>query len=225
MLTVSQPSIEHLEDEIVRRIEMLANPDTQSLRGIRREFSKKLAGYPPQFVISLALKLIRSGSVPRFLAYELVQNNAAAIKNLNARSLQELGEGIASWGAVDCFACYVSGLAWREGSVSDVVLVRWAKLPDRWWRRAALVSTVPLNSRAQGGRGDTYKTLKICSMLVDDRDDMVVKALSWALRELSKRDPKAVRTFLAENRSRLAPRVLREVNNKLQTGLKNPRRI
>jgi 3-methyladenine DNA glycosylase AlkD len=30
-------------------------------------------------------------------------------------------------------------------------------------------------------------------LLVDDRDDMVVKAMSWALRELAKHDPKAVR--------------------------------
>ncbi len=61
-------------------------------------------------------------------------------------------------------------------------------------------------------------------MLVKDRDDMVVKALSWALRELARRDPESVREFLAEHREELAPRVLREVNNKVVTGLKNSRR-
>jgi 3-methyladenine DNA glycosylase AlkD len=85
------------------------------------------------------------------------------------------------------------------------------------------VSTVALNNKARGGSGDTDRTLTICDMLVEDRDDMVVKALSWALRELSKRDPEAVRKFMEENKRRLAPRVTREVNNKLQTGLKNPR--
>ena len=50
---------------------------------------------------------------------------------------------------------------------------------------------------------------------------MVVKALSWALRELVVRDPGAVRTFLDEHD--LAARVRREVTNKLQTGLKQPR--
>jgi 3-methyladenine DNA glycosylase AlkD len=85
------------------------------------------------------------------------------------------------------------------------------------------VSTVALNNKARGGSGDTDRTLMICDMLVEDRDDMVVKALSWALRELSKRDPEAVRKFMQENKRRLAPRVTREVNNKLQTGLKNPR--
>ena len=62
----------------------------------------------------------------------------------------------------------------------------------------------------------------ICEMLTEDRDDMVVKALSWALRELSKRDPDSVREFLNEHEDDLVRRVSREVNNKLETGLKNP---
>ena len=63
----------------------------------------------------------------------------------------------------------------------------------------------------------------ICEMLVHDRDDMVIKALSWALRELSKRDADSVNNFLQKHEEALAPRVVREVKNKLQTGLKNPR--
>lgn len=65
----------------------------------------------------------------------------------------------------------------------------------------------------------------VCEMLVNDRDDMVVKALSWALRELSKRDPGSVRKFLREQEEVLAPRVVREVNSKLKTGLKNPHQL
>jgi 3-methyladenine DNA glycosylase AlkD len=61
-------------------------------------------------------------------------------------------------------------------------------------------------------------------MLLADRDDMVVKAMSWALRELSKRDPRAVRQFLIDHRDQIALLVTREVGNKLATGLKNPKR-
>ena len=46
--------------------------------------------------------------------------------------------------------------------------------------------------------------------------------MSWALRALATHDPVAVRRFL--RREKLAARVMREVNNKLDTGLKNPRR-
>lgn len=95
---------------------------------------------------------------------------------------------------------------------------------DRWWRRAAVVSTVALNNRARGGTGDTARTLSLCAVVVEDYDEMVVKAVSWALRECSKHDPQAVQSFLIEHEDQLAARILREVRHKLSTGLKNPRR-
>jgi 3-methyladenine DNA glycosylase AlkD len=127
---------------------------------------------------------------------------------------------MASWDAVDCFSCFLAGPAWQARQVPDSLIHGWARSPDRWWRRAALVATVGLNCPARGGRGDTPRTLRVCRMLVEDRDDMVVKAMSWALRELAKRDPRAVRDFLASQP--VAARVVREVRNKLTTGLKNP---
>ena len=42
----------------------------------------------------------------------------------------------------------------------------WARSRDLWWRRAAMVSTVPLNNKARGGNGDVLRTLKVCKMLV-----------------------------------------------------------
>jgi 3-methyladenine DNA glycosylase AlkD len=53
---------------------------------------------------------------------------------------------------------------------------------------------------------------------------MVEKALSWALRELGKREPAAVRDFLARHGATLGARIKREVRHKLATGLKAPRR-
>lgn len=93
---------------------------------------------------------------------------------------------------------------------------------DSWGRRAALVCTVFLNRKAQGGTGDSPRTLMVCEVLVRDRDDMVVKGMSWALRDLLKRDRQAVERFLQEHESELASRVKREVRCKLTTGRKNP---
>jgi len=53
---------------------------------------------------------------------------------------------------------------------------------------------------------------------------MVYKALSWALRALVVHDPAAVEAFIEEHRGQLHARVVREVRNKLATGLKNPPR-
>jgi 3-methyladenine DNA glycosylase AlkD len=217
--------VEELEAEISAQLALLPQRGTESIRSVRRQFSKRLANVTPELVVQLAFRLIdRSDTIYRFFAYELVHHHKQALRSLNAAALGELGRGIDNWGAVDTFACYLAGPAWREQQVSDSLIKSWARSRDRWWRRAALVSTVPLNNKARGGRGDPLRTLKICEMLVRDRDVMVVKALSWALRELAKRDPKSVREFLVNHEAVLAPLVYREVNNKLSTGLKNPRR-
>jgi 3-methyladenine DNA glycosylase AlkD len=101
---------------------------------------------------------------------------------------------------------------------------RWAKSDDLWWRRTVLVATVVLNSRTRGGGytgGDPKRTLVIASMLIDDREDMVVKAMSWAIRALAAVDPVSARKFLADHDDRLAARVKREARTKLETGRKN----
>ena len=77
-----------------------------------------------------------------------------------------------------------------------------------------------LTSAPPGGTGDAPRTLAICARLAADRDDMVVKALSWALRELIHWDPNAVRDFLGGHD--VAARVRREVAHKLETGRKAP---
>jgi 3-methyladenine DNA glycosylase AlkD len=217
--------VESLAAEITASLRDLGSLKTESLRAIRREFSERIKTAAPQAVVQLAVRLLdHSTTVPRLVAYELVHYHHEALTSLRAKELEQLERGIDDWGAVDTFACYLSGPAWREGQVPDKLIHRWARSKDRWWRRAALVSTVPLNNKARGGRGDAQRTLEVCRLLMDDRDDMVVKAMSWALRELAKRDPKAVRWFLAEHEDALAARVVREVRNKLSTGLKNPRR-
>ena len=117
----------------------------------------------------------------------------------------------------------VAGPVWREGRVTDTAVLRWAGSEDRWWRRTAIVVTVALNQKARGGRGDTPRTLMMCERLAGDRDDMVVKGLSWALRELLVRDREAAEGFLKRHGDGVAARVRREVGNKLASGLKNPR--
>lgn len=222
--TRSIENADNLAAEIAARIRLLPNLKTEDVRAIRREFSKRLSKATPRIVVDAALRLMDSPAIEhRFVAYELVCKHPAALASLGAKELERFGRGIDSWGAVDMFACYLAGPAWREHQVADKLIRSWAHSKNRWWRRAALVSTVPLNSRARGGSGDTKRTLEVCASLVADRDDMVVKAVSWALRELSKRDPEAVSQFLDEHQSNLAARVVREVRNKLSTGLKNPR--
>jgi 3-methyladenine DNA glycosylase AlkD len=212
-----------IAEEFRARLDALPVKSTATVRCVRREVSRRLVKSDPSEVLDAARALLASPGL-RWVAYELVQHHPGAMAKMGAPELEEFGSGMASWDAVDCFSCFLAGPAWQARQVPDRVIHGWARSPDRWWRRAALVATVALNRAARGGRGEalgaTRRTLRVCRMLVEDRDDMVVKALSWALRELAKRDPRAVRDFLAVQP--VAERVAREVRNKLTTGLKNP---
>jgi 3-methyladenine DNA glycosylase AlkD len=91
---------------------------------------------------------------------------------------------------------------------------------DVWSRRLALVATTPIN------RGHTdftipNLTLQLVDRVREERHPMITKAVSWALREMIKSHPDRVAAYLEENREVLAAHVVREVNNKLRTGLKS----
>jgi 3-methyladenine DNA glycosylase AlkD len=192
-------------------------------RQVRRQYSKRLAHAPAEQMVELA-HVLREQHGQRWLGLELLRYHRAGFASLGPDEVEALGQGIDSWGSVDTFARLISGPAWLHGHVPDALIHEWAGSEDFWWRRAALVSTVALNVRSHGGYGDVPRTLAVCRTLVDDHEDMVVKAMSWALRALVVHDPDAVWAFLAEFDDRLAARVKREVRNKLTTGLKNPRR-
>jgi hypothetical protein len=211
-------------DEIHRALSDLIPKNTPTFRILRCAWSSRLKDTPGRSLIAIARSLVPLGQWERGFAYELIAHHRGAREALRPGDVIAFGCGIDSWGAVDGFACFVSGPAWRENKIPTSLVRSWARSPSRWWRRAALVSTVPLNNRARGGKGDARRTLSICRMLARDRDDMVVKSLSWALRELSKRDRLSVELFLKEHEKILAARVNREVRQKLETGLKNPRR-
>lgn len=211
--------------KIAADIRALPHPTTATVRGVRRVYSKRLKAADPDTILDIARRLLdKSEFVYRFVAYELIHYHRPALRSLRPSHLRQLGRGLNSWYAVDTFAPLLSGPAWREGQAPDSLIRSWARSKDRWWRRAALVSTVALNNKARGGRGDADRTLAICKLLVQDREDMVVKAMSWALRELAKHDPGTVSQFLTDHDGNLAARVVREANNKIRTGLKNPKK-
>lgn len=211
--------------DILAELAALSDRSTAGVRHWRRLQSRRLASWPGPDVLTAAQAVFASPDpLGRFVAYELITHHRGALDGLTHRAIRCLGRGLASWGDTDMFACYVAGPAWRRGRLRDADILAWTRSRDRLWRRAALVATVPLNVRAQGGTGEPQRTLRVCQALITDRDPMVVKALSWALRALAPWDPQGVRRFLTLNEATLAPRVRREVSCKLATGRKTPRR-
>ena len=192
------------------------------LREVVRTCRPRLAAESGEFVHELALALIsRNVTECRQVAYELIEGHRAARDGLTVRRIEALGAGIDNWACVDGFCCTLVGRAWREGRISDAAILRWSRSSDLWWRWAAVVATVPLNTRSRGGTGDPARTLTVCELLVDDPEVMVQKAISWALRMLVFWDREAVERFLETHAGAVSARVRREVRRKLDTGKKN----
>jgi len=190
------------------------------LRRARRRWSSALQPESPATVLAVADMLIRTIN-PRFVAYEMVLHHRGALALVDQGVAERLAGDMCSWGDVDAFSTLIAGPAWLGGNLPDEAIHEWAGSSSRWWRRAALVSTTGLNVPNRGGHGDTPRTLAVCQRLVADRDHMVVKALSWALRELARHDASAVAGFVDRHATDIAPRVRREVVHKLTTGFKS----
>ena len=188
---------------------------------VDRELSKILAEVEPEQVIYFSQLLVDLNVLEcQQVACEVLSRHKAAMALIREKHLRNLGAHLDNWVSTDYFAGLVAGPAWRERQIPGRVILDWAQSPDRWYRRAALVCTVALNQKARGGSGDPVRSLEICEYAAADQDDMVIKALSWALRELAKRDPAPVVEFISNHQDVLHPRVIREVKRKLTTGKK-----
>lgn len=215
--------------KLAKRIndQILSLPDYYyaTIRAVRREWTKELKNVDPKDVVELGLQLTSYSQYEQWhIAYELIHFHPAALQSLRAKTLEALGDGLWDWKIVDVFGTYLTGPSWLAGQISDKDIHKWARSEDQWWRRTALVSTIPLNTKSWGGSGDVPRTLEVCRLLVKDHEDTIVKALSWALRQASQYDVQTIKDFMKEYDDVLAARIKREVRNKLKTGVKNPKK-
>ncbi|MGD8374194.1 MAG: DNA alkylation repair protein [Candidatus Woesebacteria bacterium] len=71
------------------------------------------------------------------------------------------------------------------------VLYKLAKSNNIWDRRIAIISTAKFI-----GLGDFADTIAISKLLLDDKHDLIHKAVGWMLREVGKRDTRVLHEFL-----------------------------
>lgn len=197
---------------------------TPQLKIIIKELRLETKAYSLRDKIELGIGLVHTNIFELGqIGYEFIGLDNSLLENLTVDDLNRLNVKLDNWASVDIFAVYVLGKAWRKGIVDDEYILKLVNSQDFWQRRLAVVCTVALNRKANGGTCDPDRTILICKKVVEDYEDMVVKALSWALRELLKRKVDPVVEFIDRYNEILHKRVIREVHNKLKTGLKNPK--
>lgn len=109
---------------------------------------------------------------------------------------------INNWDLVDCSCREIVGASLRAGS--RALLTKLARSSSLWERRIAMISTMPLVRE-----GDPADALRIAEMLLDDKHDLIHKAMGWVLRELGDVDRPALIDFLRAHYERIPRTALR----------------
>ena len=115
-----------------------------------------------------------------------------------------------NWDLVDSSAPYILGPA-----ASRATLYRLSRSKNIWERRMAIVAT---HYRIR--QGDFAPTLKIATILLKDKEDLIHKAVGWMLREVGKKDEKILKKFLATHASRMPRTMLRYAIEKFPQGIR-----
>lgn len=179
-------------------------------RAIRRERSL-------EFLLEVADELF-SGQIleEKILAVFLLEKLTDEFGDDEFRLFESWLPRISSWADHDALVHYliapmVAAKTSRTGRV-----FRWAKLPDRWHRRAACVALI------QGTRRKMFfaEIKRLSERLLADDDDMVQKGLGWLLRETAKADPKRTVPYLMSIRERAPRLVLRTACETLPAGVR-----
>ena len=156
----------------------------------------------------------------RVLAVLLLEEFNYLVPELTRADFDRWRSDLDNWGECDGLGWVLA--SWLLAEPSARMDYLWVLIGDDdvWSRRAALVATARIN-RGRTGFTVPDLTLKLIDQVKTERHPMITKAVSWALREMTRKHPDQVVAYLKRSEDSLAAHVRREVNNKLRTGLKS----
>jgi 3-methyladenine DNA glycosylase AlkD len=98
------------------------------------------------------------------------------------------------WDHVDGVAPRIRDLLLSHPATVAPLLRAWARSPDRWLRRSAVIAQLGAKART-----DRALLTEVVEVNAADPEFFVRKAIGWALRDFARTDPDWVRRFLAEH--------------------------
>ncbi|MFX1481617.1 MAG: DNA alkylation repair protein [Promethearchaeota archaeon] len=120
-----------------------------------------------------------------------------------------------TWGLVDplCSPC-IGSLIIRSPEAEETIR-SWGGSKNVWRRRASVLPFLHLALKTQYRPEYRDKILEAVTPHISDEEFFVGKAAGWVLRELSKREPEALRSYFEKNREMMTALVYREGSRKL----------
>jgi 3-methyladenine DNA glycosylase AlkD len=159
---------------------------TLSLKEIRRLLGSKVHEHRLAALLILVYQYDKADEEKRKEIYDFYMKNAKRVNN---------------WDLVDLSAERIVGPYLMKRDKSP--LYKLARSDNIWERRIAILSTFHFIKN-----GRYSETTKIAGMLLDDKEDLIHKAVGWMLREVGKRGGLAEERAFLDKHSRRMPRTM-----------------
>ena len=109
-----------------------------------------------------------------------------------------------NWDLVDLSSHHIIGIYLLDHPEKTSLLYKWATSKNLWERRIAIISTFEFIRKNK-----FEESLKLAEILLNDKHDLIHKAVGWMLREIGKRDQQAEEMFLEKYYKKMPRTMLR----------------
>lgn len=130
------------------------------------------------------------------------QKSDQSVKDKVVRLFLKNRRFVNNWNLVDSSAPYILGPHFFERDRK--ILVQMVKSKSLWDRRIAVLTSFYFIRQ-----NDFADTFRFTEALLKDKEDLMHKACGWMLREIGKRDLKALENFLRKHATRMPRTMLR----------------
>ncbi|HVZ16474.1 MAG TPA: DNA alkylation repair protein [Terriglobales bacterium] len=191
---------------------------TNELRKVAVRFRRSLLNEVGQdFLLAVADRLFRGRVLEeKVFAVLMLQGITGQFGDAEFKLFCSWLDRISTWADHDGLVSYLIGPMITAEPRRSKIVFQWAKSKDRWHRRAAAVALI----RAIREQKCRPEVVKVTSMLLTDKDDMVQKGLGWLLREAAKYDREHTLPLLMKIRAKAPRMVLRTACETLPPNLK-----
>jgi len=142
----------------------------------------------------------------RMAAVMLLDLHPKLLSSADLPLVERLIRDSRTWAYVDALAGDVVGAILTADPSVEATLDRWAADADFWIRRSSLLAELrPLRAGA-----DLGPFLRRADAMLDETEFFIRKAIGWVLREVGKRHPIEVATWLAPRTGRASGVTMRE---------------
>lgn len=159
------------------------------LSEVQKLLDSQIHEYRLAAVLILTYQYPKANSEGKRAIYELYLKNAR-------------DERINNWDIIDLSAKDILGqFLWENGMPHDV-LFELAQNRSIWQRRISILASFYFLYK-----GDATTTLQLSEMLLDDKEDLIQKAVGWMLREVGKRVDRALLLAFLDKHAATMPRM------------------